>query len=225
MFTETPSFEIAIPLYDGVNLMDVAEAVEMFFWMGELWKARATKIVLVAQTLEPLTSREGVGLVPQAVFGDYEAREYGKPRRQAQLLWTPGGSPAAVKREMQGGACLDFVAAQSGGADYVGSVCEGALLLAAAGLLDGYCATTHWAFVPCFAAFPKIRVAEGFPRYVVDRNRITGGGVSSGIDEALAIIALLAGEDVAKGVQMETQYFPKPPFTQTIVPATHCPLP
>ena len=61
--------------------------------------------------------------------------------------------------------------------------------------------------------------------HVVDRNRIAGGGVSSGIGEALAIIALLAGEDVAKGVQMQAQYFPKLPFTQTIVPATHCPLP
>ncbi len=67
-------------------------------------------------------------------------------------------------------------------------------------------------------------MADGFPRYVIDGNRITGGGISSGLDEALAIVAHVAGQDIAKHVQMITQYFPDPPFEQTIVPATHCPL-
>ena len=98
------------------------------------------------------------------------------------------------------------------------------MLLAAAGLLNGYCATTHWAFIPCFAAYPEIEVAEGFPRYVIDRDRITGGGISSGLDEALAVVALLAGDEIAKSVQMTTQYFPDPPFSQTITPSTSCPL-
>jgi transcriptional regulator GlxA family with amidase domain len=125
---------------------------------------------------------------------------------------------------MRGGPYLDFLKAQAAGADYVSSVCEGAMLLAAAGLLDGYRATTHWAFVPCFARFPAIKVAKGFPRYVVDGNRVTGGGISSGLDEALQLVALIAGADIAKEVQMTTQYFPQPPFDQSIVPATTCPL-
>jgi cyclohexyl-isocyanide hydratase len=216
---DAPTFEIVIPVYDEVDLMDVAAPAEMFSWMAPLWTARTAKVVLAAETLAPVRTRDGLILTPQAAFG-----EYGECGRQAQMLWVPGGNVTALNRLMPGGAYLDFLIGQGAGADYVCSVCEGAMLLAAAGLLDGYCATTHWAFIPCFAAFPEIHVAEGFPRYVIDRNRITGGGISSGLDEALAVVALLAGDDVAKSVQMTTQYFPQPPFSQTITPATSCPL-
>ena len=98
------------------------------------------------------------------------------------------------------------------------------MLLAKAGLLDGFQATTHWAFIPCFKQFPKIKVAEGNPRFVVDRNRITGGGVSSGLDESLKLVELIAGYAVAQQVQLVTQYFPCPPVSGTITPATTCPL-
>ena len=87
------------------------------------------------------------------------------------------------------------------------------MILATAGLLDGYEATTHWSFLPCFARFPKIRVAAGYPRFIVDRDRVTGGGISSGLDEGpLGVIALLRGEDAAKNVQLTIQYHPQPPF-------------
>jgi len=219
MSAKAPGFEIVIPIYAGVDLMDVAAPVEMFSWMIGEWKARRATVTLVAHSLKPVKTRDGLLLTPQARFADY-----GERRRQAQLIWVPGGEIAALKRLMRGGVYLDFLVAQSRKADYVSSVCEGALLLAAAGLLDGYCATTHWAFLPCLCAFDEVRIAEGFPRYVIDRNRITGGGIASGLDEALAVIALLAGKDIAKSVQMTTQYFPKPPFKQTITPATTCPL-
>ena len=217
--TDAPPFEIVIPIYREVDLMDVAAPVEMFSWMAQLWTARSVKTTLAAESLHPLKTRDGLVLTPDATF-----RDFADCGRQAQLLWVPGGNVSALDRLMPGGAYLDFLVAQADGADYVCSVCEGAMLLAAAGLLDDYCATTHWAFIPCFARFPKIRVADGFPRYVIDRNRVTGGGISSGLDEALAVVALLAGDDIAKAVQMTTQYFPKPPFDQTIVPATSCPL-
>ena len=219
MGVKRPAFEIVIPIYAGVDLMDVAAPVEMFGWMIGEWKARRASVPLVAQSLKPVKTRDGVRLTPQARFADY-----GTGRRQAQLIWVPGGSVPALKRLMKPGAYRHFLIAQSRRAEYVASVCEGALLLAAAGLLEGYCATTHWAFLPCLCAFDKIRIAQGFPRYVIDRNRITGGGIASGLDEALAVIALIAGDDIAKSVQMTTQYFPKPPFSQTITPAVTCPL-
>jgi cyclohexyl-isocyanide hydratase len=116
----------------------------------------------------------------------------------------------------------------------VTSVCEGALLLAAAGLLDGYRATTHWAFIECLRAYDKIHVvgsAGDLPRFVVDRGtnggavRVTGGGISSGFDEALEIVRLLAGEDTAKWVQQVTQYFPKPPVNAPLPDPKGCALP
>ncbi|MBN3777769.1 DJ-1/PfpI family protein [Burkholderia sp. Ac-20345] len=219
MTQERPPFHITIPIYPGVDLLDVAAPVELFSWTAETWATRATTITLAAEHLSPLKTRDGLTLTPQRRFADYA-----EPESQTHLLWVPGGNPSALQQLMQGGPYLDFLKAQSAGADYVSSVCEGAMLLAAAGLLDNYWATTHWAFIPCLSRFPAIKVAEGFPRYVIDGNRITGGGISSGLDEALAIVACVAGSDVAKEVQMTTQYFPQPPFEQTIVPATHCPL-
>jgi cyclohexyl-isocyanide hydratase len=98
------------------------------------------------------------------------------------------------------------------------------LLLAQAGLLDGYLATTHWAFIPCLKRFPAISVAEGHPRFVVDRNRVTGGGISSGLDESLKMVELLAGYEVAQKVQRFTQYYPSPPVASMIPPTDTCPL-
>ncbi len=212
-------FDITIPVYEGVDLMDVAAPVEFFSWMATFWKDRAVTVALVSIDGRPLTTRDGLLLTPQRSFADY-----GKGGHQAQLLWVPGGQPEALRALMTGGAFLNFLKQQSTEAEYVSSVCEGALLLAAAGLLDGHRATTHWAFIPCFSAYPEIEVAPGFPRYVVDGNRITGGGISSGLDEALKIIEIVAGLDIARQVQLTTQYFPQPPFTQTIAPATSCPL-
>src|SRR6202034_4053109 len=100
--------------------------------------------------------------------GDYDA------------LWVPGGDPDALVKLMRDPlrTYLDFLIRKSVNAKYVASVCEGALLLAAAGLLDGYTATTHWMFIPCFARFPAVKVAGGYTRYCLDRNRLTGGGIS-----------------------------------------------
>jgi cyclohexyl-isocyanide hydratase len=107
------------------------------------------------------------------------------------------------------------------------SVCDGAMLLAAAGLLDGYQATTHWAFLSCFPQrFPKVIVAPGHPRFVHDRNRLTAGGVASGLDAALKLIELLGGTALAQRVQQDTQYYPDPPVSSVIPPTpAQCPIP
>jgi transcriptional regulator GlxA family with amidase domain len=139
--------------------------------------------------------------------------------------WVPGGDPGALARLMseKPRRYLDFLVRQSETAQFVASVCEGALLLAAAGLLDGYRATTHLAFIPCLKRFSKIKVAKRHPRYVVDGNRITGGGISSGLDEALAPIKKLGGSKVSKSVQRTTQYYLRPPVRSKLPVVTDCP--
>jgi transcriptional regulator GlxA family with amidase domain len=187
--------------------------------MGTYWKARAVKVELVAADEHMLKTRDGMKLTPDKTFDDFH-----KHAIQADLLWVPGGDPEALGEMMRDSRYLNFLRKQSGAAAYVTSVCEGALLLASAGLLDGYSATTHWAFIACLKSFPKIKVADGYPRYVVDRNRVTGGGISSGLDEALELVARVSSYEIAKQVQLVTQYFPQPPFGGDIPGSDKCPL-
>ena len=146
------------------------------------------------------------------------------PPRPADALWVPGGDPGSLTRIIaegkgcKGSAYLEFLKDQAAQSQWVCSVCEGALLLAAARLLDGFRVTTHWAFIPYLIAHhhPDVVVADGHPRFVIDRNRITGGGISSGLDEALKLIELLAGRETAISVQQVTQYYPEPPVASAI---------
>ena len=203
---------IGIPVYDGVDVLDVTGPYELFGWAG-------LDIELVAQ--KPGLIRCRGGLVIQVDVGFTGASPY-------DVLWVPGGDPAALSLLMYGAdrTYLDFLIEKSKSVRYVSSVCEGALLLAAAGLLDGYSATTHWAFVPCFAErFPKVTIVPGHPRFHLDRNRLTGGGISSGLDEALKLIELLQGTAAAQSVQQVTQYYPCPPVSSVFPEATSCPLP
>lgn len=124
------------------------------------------------------------------------------------MLCIPGGRGQTAL--MTDPEVLDWLKERGARARYVTSVCTGALVLGAAGLLKGYRAATHWAFqglLPLFGATP---VEE---RVVIDRNRITGGGVTAGIDFALRVAAELAGEEEAKRIQLYLEYDPAPPFT------------
>jgi transcriptional regulator GlxA family with amidase domain len=215
-----PEFVIAIPIYDGVDLIDVAAPTEMFFTMNGYWPEKQARIYHVAASRNIVATRDGTLLSPHKSFSELPA---------ADLLWTPGGDPNALSRLMYtdaGKPYLDYLRQISASAQWVTSVCEGALLLAQAGLLDGFKATTHWDFMNCLRdRFPKITVIEeGHPRFVIDRNRVTGAGISAGLDESLAIIELLAGTEAAESVQVFTQYFPKPPVSGTIPPAEGCPV-
>jgi cyclohexyl-isocyanide hydratase len=147
----------------------------------------------------------------QATKGFSDASSY-------DAIWLPGGDPVRVY--------LDFLIHETVAVKYVCSVCEGALPLAAASLLDGYEATTHRGSIPCLKErFKNVKVADGYPRFVHDRNRLTGGRISSGLDEALKLIKLLLGQEKAEYVQRMTQYYPKPPVSSEITPATDCPVP
>jgi transcriptional regulator GlxA family with amidase domain len=219
MSAEAPNFDIIIPIYEGVDLMDVAAPYELFSWLASSWTEKTVTLTLVAASHEPVKSRDKLILTPNRTFKYYWENDL-----QADLIWVPGGAPSSLHTLMLGGSYLDFIIQQSEGAQYVTSVCEGALLLAAAGLLKGYKATTHWAFYPCLESFCDITVVPDYPRFVVDGNRVTGGGISSGLDEALEIIKMIAGEDMAQQVQLNTQYYPQPPVSSTIPGPDGCPV-
>jgi transcriptional regulator GlxA family with amidase domain len=206
---------IGIPVYDGVDLLDVTGPYEMFKWMKA--PGLQVEVLLVAETLRNVTSRDGLTFRPHKSFRQIE---------QLDVLWVPGGDTAALTRLMtdKRRRYLNFLIDQSEDARIVASVCEGALLLAQAGLLDGCRATTHWAFIPCLKQFPKVTVVPGHPRFVVDGNRITGGGISSGLDEALGLIEILTTREIAQSVQQSTQYYPMPPVHSVIPDAVDCPF-
>lgn len=210
---------IGMPVYEGVDLLDVMGPYEMFNWAKP--PGFEIEVLIIAETLRKVRTRDGVTFLPHASF-----RQIERSAMQLDVVWVPGGDPDALKRLMtdKRRRYLDFVILQSREARITASVCEGALLLAQAGLLDGYRATTHWAFIPCLKQFPEICVVPGTPRFVIDRDRLTGGGISSGLDEALALIELLAGTEVAQAVQQTTQYYPDPPVHSDLPEATDCPF-
>jgi len=210
-------FVIAIPIYQGVDLLDVAPPYEVFGWMREKWTRRQVEVYLTAERKDkPIFTRDRFQLTPHKTFDELP---------HVDLLWVPGGNTTDLAREMGNPAYLGFLQHCAKKAEWVTSVCVGSLLLAQAGLLDGHEATSHWAFLRCFERYPEIRVAEGHPRYVESGNRVTGGGISSSFDEALRMVMLVAGKDVAKEVQLTTQYFPDPPVTGVIPEAGACKLP
>ncbi|HWD08738.1 MAG TPA: DJ-1/PfpI family protein [Actinomycetota bacterium] len=209
-------FTIGIPIYEAVDLLDVVAGTEMFGWMGDpaVPGSIRAEVRLIAEQRSPVRTLHGTTLLPDAEFKDVP---------QLDMLWVPGGYPDVVQTLMKGGAYLDFLVAQAADAKWVTSVCIGALLLASAGLLDGYEATTHWEFIPCLKLFPNVRVADGNPRFVRDRNRFTGGGISAGLDGTLALIEVIAGTALAEQVQVVTQYFPDPPVSGSIPAPDPCP--
>lgn len=194
--------KLGIPVYQDVNLLDVAGPLEMFYWASKIRTDLQT--VLISEDGKAVTSINGVRFEVQACFAEAPALD---------IVWVPGGKPEALEAIMRDhdSAYLKYLRQVAPKATWICSVCEGALLLGRAGLLDGHAATTHWAFVNCLKKFPSIDVDTEFKRFVVSDNRLTGGGISSGLDESLELIRLLFGTDVAKDVQLTTQYFPKPP--------------
>jgi transcriptional regulator GlxA family with amidase domain len=203
---------VGIPVYQQVDLLDVTAPHEVFKWVGPDVEVR----LLAGSTEEPIVTRDGFRFLATHRFAD---------TKKLDILWVPGGDPKALAPIMSGKEprdVLDFLRRIGPHAGWVCSVCEGALLLAAAGLLDGYQATTHWAFIPCLKSFDKVSVVKGFPRFHQDRNRLTGGGISSGLDESLHLVRLLKGDDAAREAQRTTQYYPKPPFRSDLKAPANC---
>lgn len=204
--------KLGIPVYEGVDLLDVAGPYEMFKWVHA---SKGLETVIVSADGGPVKTMNGVRFEAHASFAATPALD---------VLWVPGGDPDVLGQIMSDPSSpyLAYLRKVATHAKWVCSVCEGALLLARAGLLDGHKATTHWAFVHCLQRFPAIDVDVHHRRYVVSGNRLTGGGISSGLDEALKLITLLFDKDTAASVQVATQYFPEPPVSGSIPAAPQC---
>jgi transcriptional regulator GlxA family with amidase domain len=205
--------KLGIPVYEGVDLLDVAGPYEMFKWVDP---SKGLEVVVVSADGRPVKTLNGLRFEAHASFAATPTLD---------VLWVPGGDPEVLGKIMSDPASpyLAYLRKVATSARWVCSVCEGALLLARAGLLDRHKATTHWAFVECLKRFP-IDVDTTHQRFIVSGNRLTGGGISSGLDEALQLISLLFDEETAKAVQVTTQYFPKPPVVGTIPAAPTCPV-
>ena len=154
---------------------------------------------IVAKSAAPVPSDSALSLVPTHTFENC-------PR--LDLICIPGGTTGVV-RAMGDRETIAFVQRQSSTAKYVTSVCTGAFVLGAAGLLKGRRATTHWAFTELL---PLVGATHEKKRVVKDGNLITAGGVTSGIDFGLRVVADLAGDTVAQGIQLSLEYDPDPPF-------------
>jgi cyclohexyl-isocyanide hydratase len=149
-------------------------------------------------SLAPARDMKGLRILPDATLDEAP---------QLDVLHLPGGF--GVDAAMENPAILDWVRLQAAGARLVFTVCTGALLLGATGLLRGRRATTHWASHHILPVFGAVPVAA---RVVVDGSIVTAAGVTSGFDGALRVAAMLRGEAVAQGIQLYMQYDPAPPF-------------
>jgi cyclohexyl-isocyanide hydratase len=153
---------------------------------------------LVWKNRDPVSGDTGLTLIPQRSFAD--APQY-------DVLVVPGGPGQTPLMEDE--EVLQFLRRQSAGAGLVTSVCTGSLVLAAAGLIQGHKSTCHWLSIDQLELFGVEACAD---RVVVDGDRITGAGVTSGLDFAFTVLAKLRGEEAAKTLQLLLEYDPAPPF-------------
>ena len=197
--------QIGMLLYPGLSPLDLVGPQAFLSNLPSsqghlLWKSK-----------EPVATTDGYSIVPTTATKDCP--------RDLDVLFVPGGADGTCAM-MEDQEVLAFLADRGSRARYVTSVCTGSLILGAAGLLKGYKATSHWRFrslLPMFGATP---VEE---RVVIDRNRMTGGGVTAGVDFGLVLASTLSGREQAEAMQLALEYDPHPPFTsgspQTAPPA------
>ncbi len=190
---ESMSLQIGMLVFPHLTQLDLTGPYEV------LARIPDATVHIVAKTLDPVPVEVGpLRLVPSTTFRDAPPID---------LLFAPGGGGQIAATEDD--ETLDWIRTTGEKARWVTSACTGALLLGAAGLLDGYRAATHWAFMdllPLVGAIPTNK------RVVVDRNRLTSGGVTAGIDIAFVITCELAGRPAAEMIQLQMEYDPEPPF-------------
>lgn len=188
-----PRFRIGMVVHSDMILLDLACPLTVF----NLLQA---EVSLLAASREPVTTDIGLPVRPTLTFGEAPS--------VFDVLFVPGGLKGSIAA-MQDAAVLDFLASRGPQAGLVTSVCTGSLVLAAAGLLRGYQATSHWYVRDLL---PLMGAVTRTDRVVQDRNRLTAGGATAGLDFGLAIVAQLAGADAARRIQLVLEYDPHPPF-------------
>ena len=186
------SLRFGILVFPNVQQLDLTGPYEV---MGTV---KGAEVELIWKDRDPVMSSTRLSLTPTATFDDCPPLD---------VLCIPGGG--GVNALLEDKAVLDFVWERSAQARYITSVCSGALVLGAAGLLKGKRATTHWYAHDFLEEFGAIPVDA---RIVEDGKLITAGGVTSGIDFGLALVARLLGQAEAEIVQLSLEYAPAPPF-------------
>ena len=183
---------IGLLVFPDITQLDMTGPYEVFI------KFPKAKVHLIWKSREPVTAGGGMQIIPNMTFAECP---------QLDIVCVPGG--AGMNPLLEDAETLDFLDRQAPGCRYVTSVCTGALVLGAAGLLEGRRATTHWMSHEMLAEFGAVP-ARG--RVVVDGHLITGGGVTAGIDFALRVATEMLGEDAARAIQLGIEYDPAPPL-------------
>lgn len=186
--------QIAMLMYPGMTVLDLIGPQAMFASM------MGAKIMLVAKTMEPVTSDGAVTIAPHATFETCP--------RDLTVVCVPGGTDGTLAAAADP-ATLSFLADRGSRAKYITSVCSGSLILGAAGLLKGYKVTSHWSVRDVLAKYGAVPTDA---RVVHDRNRITGAGVTAGLDMGLTMVAILRDQLYAECTQLVSEYDPNPPF-------------
>lgn len=196
-FTGGPKLTLGLLVYPGMFLQDLVGPLTLF----EALMNR--DIHLLWKNLEPVGQVGGSALIPVK-----PTTTFAQCPDKLDVLFVPGGVPGTFAM-MEDRETLDFLADRGGKARYVTSVCTGSLILGAAGLLEGYQATSHWATLDVLKELGAIPTRQ---RIVEDRNRITGGGVTAGLDFGLLLAARLRSQAYAEAIQLYLEYDPAPPF-------------
>jgi cyclohexyl-isocyanide hydratase len=193
---------ILILIYPGFTALD---AIGPHYALSGM---AGSTVRFIAATNDPVVSESGFAVTPHLSFAQCPEK--------ADLFLIPGGMAGTIAA-MENPALMAFVKKTAAASAMIGSICTGSLILGAAGLLKGYKATSHWQTMDLLPIVGATPVKE---RVVVDRNLISCGGVTSGIDLGLELVKRYRGDLYAKGVQLLAEYDPKPPFPNGGNPAT-----
>ncbi|MGA7943156.1 MAG: DJ-1/PfpI family protein, partial [Bradyrhizobium sp.] len=185
--------QIGILIFPNVTQLDFTGPLQVFSSLPN------TTVHLIWKRIEPVTSDTVLTITPTVSFADCP---------QLDVICVPGG--AGTDDMVNDQEMLQFLRSQATGAKYVTSVCTGSLVLGAAGLLRGYKATTHWTAMEYLGPYGALPTKT---RVCVDRNRVTGGGVTAGIDFALTLVSVMVDRQTAEAIQLRLEYNPAPPFT------------
>jgi transcriptional regulator GlxA family with amidase domain len=197
MEVETVTKNVGIVLYPDFEELDAVGPYEVLGMLAKIdhdWR-----VFTIAEKAGPVRAFSGLNLVAEYGFDDAPPLD---------IILVPGG--LGSRKEMDNPAMLEYVRKAGEAAEWVTSVCTGAMILHRAGFLSGRPATTHWGAIHELKALGDVDVKEGV-RYVHDGNVITSAGVSAGIDMALYLVSLVKDANTAKSVQKMMEYYPEPP--------------